>query len=1036
MKRNLITILLCFSSVFILNAQEKFNLSKFSRVNDLSIETGSLNKIEKSVPSYRTDNKMIMSNRQIKAILLEETFEGPNLPDGWSVIGLGPTNWSISSSNYSGGTAPELRFSWTPSFTGTSYFMSPVINTTGYTDLTLEFNHMLNNFTSQSQPKIIGVATTIDGGANWLEVWSQVLTNDDILAEVQNLIINNAHVGNANFQFAFFFTGYSFDIDYWYIDNVSLGQPEPHDLGITAISPSFVVSGGTVSPQVTVKNFGSNTETVWSVSLTTTDYSSVLNNPGTIAPGESMVLAFPDWSPADGTYTLTATVNVANDTYAENDVMEITTDVAGYSIAYVGNTTSLTYSEIDLTSGTTTPVGTINTTPFPMAEEFNGTAIYRINDDMTIGTVDPVGNFTTLGTLSGVTGTPTGIAYDWDNDIMYVLVLDASNLPQLCTLNMSTYALTLVGTGASGMIIGIDFAEDGFLYGPSLDDDNLYKINPLDGSVSIIGPVGRDLNYGQDVSFDGQLGIMYSCTVGALYDFGYYNLQTGEFFPIAGTNGEQIGTMCITKTPYPSYFVNFTVTSGGNPIEGAVITIGQKVLITDVNGTVSRKFYDGNYDFTVEKFGYELYPGSFTVEGVDQDIDVALIQLAGYDVTFNFDNINGDPLDADVNIIYNNTEVFQGTASAGTITFNNVPVGNYLYNVQFEGYEPLTGEVLDVVDQDVYLDVTLIEIIEPVVALTAEVVANDVTLNWFEPGHSFITPQWIHWDDGTNFDAIGTGAAADFDVAIRFVPTDMTEFDGGVISKVIFFPNEASASYTIKIWQGANAANLIYSEAVASPIIGTMNEYVLATEVPFDINDELWIGFNVNTSTGYPAGCDAGPAYVGFGDMIYFGGVWASMMTAYGLNYNWNIQGWVDAPGAKGFLGTYNVYLDDVLQTVTPISEMTYTFNDLAIGSYVGAVTALYETGESDPLTVDFTIETIAVDQLTSGIVVYPNPSNGFFNIQVDDIMNLEVTDISGKVILSQPVNKSARIQLNNTGVYFLKFSNDEGFNIQRIVVQ
>ncbi|MDZ4122314.1 MAG: hypothetical protein U1C33_07815, partial [Candidatus Cloacimonadaceae bacterium] len=42
------------------------------------------------------------------------------------------------------------------------------------------------------------------------------------------------------------------------------------------------------------------------------------------------------------------------------------------------------------------------------------------------------------------------------------------------------------------------------------------------------------------------------------------------------------------------------------------------------------------------------------------------------------------------------------------------------------------------------------------------------------------------------------------------------------------------------------------------------------------------------------AGADNGPAVIGLGDVIELNGTWYSMMTQYGLNYNWNLAGYFD----------------------------------------------------------------------------------------------------------------------------------------------
>ncbi|MBE0571076.1 MAG: hypothetical protein IH618_05975, partial [Ignavibacteriaceae bacterium] len=65
------------------------------------------------------------------------TVQDPNLIEwcdefasisNWTIIGpLGLTNWSAAASGSAGGTAPELRMSWTPSFTGESKIRSSVL---------------------------------------------------------------------------------------------------------------------------------------------------------------------------------------------------------------------------------------------------------------------------------------------------------------------------------------------------------------------------------------------------------------------------------------------------------------------------------------------------------------------------------------------------------------------------------------------------------------------------------------------------------------------------------------------------------------------------------------------------------------------------------------------------------------------------------------------------------------------------------------------------------------------------------------------
>lgn len=77
-----------------------------------------------------------------------------------------------------------------------------------------------------------------------------------------------------------------------------------------------------------------------------------------------------------------------------------------------------------------------------------------------------------------------------------------------------------------------------------------------------------------------------------------------------------------------------------------------------------------------------------------------------------------------------------------------------------------------------------------------------------------------------------------------------------------------------------------------------------------------------------------------------------------------------------------------------------------------------------------------------NNFLIYPNPSTDVFNIKIGDIQpkNLEVTDVSGKIIFSKKEfdNSGNEIQINLTnvakGVYFIKLSTDNKSVVKKIV--
>ncbi len=140
-------------------------------------------------------------------------------PLGWQVSPSGDTHWSQSLTVNAGGTSPELKFSYSPSMTGNFSFVSGSIDTSAYTELTLSFKHSVNHYTT---PYTLKVETSSDG-ITWGTVWS-VSPTASIPASTVVIPLSTANgIGSAIFQIRFTFSGYTFNINYWYIDDVKLG---------------------------------------------------------------------------------------------------------------------------------------------------------------------------------------------------------------------------------------------------------------------------------------------------------------------------------------------------------------------------------------------------------------------------------------------------------------------------------------------------------------------------------------------------------------------------------------------------------------------------------------------------------------------------------------------------------------------------------------------------------------------------------------------------------------------------------------------
>ena len=351
---------------------------------------------------------------------------------------------------------------------------------------------------------------------------------------------------------------------------------------------------------------------------------------------------------------------------------------------------------------------------------------------------------------------------------------------------------------------------------------------------------------------------------------------------------------------------------------------------------------------------------------------------------------------------------------------------------------------------------------------------DQILLNWTAPGTPSGPSAWLKWDSGTNGNSVGLTNAGTFMAASRFTPTQLAQYAGTSLTKVRFFPvNSPGATFVLKVWTGANAANLVVSQPV-TVTFDQWNEVTLNSPVFVTGATELWFGYAVTHATGqYPGGTDLGPAVAGFGDMISTDGSTWDPMSTFGLNYNWNLQGFVESvdgvtknmqsisqtpinnsnatlalnptpnannpmasvpsKGSRALTG-YNVYRQGNLIANTTETSYLDTDNTISVlnSTWCYNVTAVYEDCESE--FSNEACETV----LSSGNVeanavnIYPNPSNNVVNIELtDNISRLVVYNYVGQIVFEQVIAKDKNVAIDvrnyDAGAYLVKFITRSG---------
>jgi hypothetical protein len=339
-----------------------------------------------------------------------------------------------------------------------------------------------------------------------------------------------------------------------------------------------------------------------------------------------------------------------------------------------------------------------------------------------------------------------------------------------------------------------------------------------------------------------------------------------------------------------------------------------------------------------------------------------------------------------------------------------------------------------------------------------------ISLEWRDPNYINPVSKWLAWDNGINADAIGLTGGGTFYVAARFTSSQLFEYEGCSLTRIRLFPYAPNGSITLKVWAGNNAGALLSSQVVTSYTTGMWNEFILQTPVYITGASALWVGYEINhTPDEYVAGCDTGPAIAGFGDMISLDGeVWEPMSIAYGLNYNWNIQGFVEQIDGSGsyiaadnktsdsikgiryienrsqreVLG-YELYRDYVyIATTQDLSYFDHCSSGIGTTYWLDyKIRAIYNECESE-----FVYSStwnicpgvgVSYKQITD-LDIYPNPSADLIWIDTRDMSgSLLVYSFSGKLLLENLVanNDKPVISLKHypDGAYLIKFVSDAG---------
>lgn len=493
------------------------------------------------------------------------------------------------------------------------------------------------------------------------------------------------------------------------------------------------------------------------------------------------------------------------------------------------------------------------------------------------------------------------------------------------------------------------------------------------------------------------------------------------------------------------------VTDGANPLEGVEISITGTTAgaFTDENGAYSIPLIMADiYDIEVSKVGYitQLIQNVAISGGQVIQLDV-ILQAAGQYMVFGMvtdsagNAVAAAHLQLDGLINYETT-----SAGNGQFSFDAVLEGNYSLKVTADGYEDVTLDNVQVSGGDVDLGAIMLpEIIIDPIGLTAET-------DLYEPGSAFLN--WYHapqrtfrWDDGTYAYWIGVdgdmlnvfGTVYRNDAVLTEISWYLAS-DNGLHNEValwIFGLNEnLEPDNEELLFFDPAVPNVddqwsthVFDFPVPAPngfLVGISFDGILSLGTDDGESQEWPFQYNTHYFTGDVTSENFAPIE-SFGNFY-----WNFLIRAYGIDNgeltakkNSNVS---DAkpeihppiiyrqlqqpvvltdtrplqPSNHSLSGfqEFNIYLNDLLIPYGQTNETTFLITGLAAGAYTAGVEAVYATGNSQIVTVEFETDGItSVTDLNYEMPkVYPNPFGEVLYItQYQNVHKVIFTSVCGK---------------------------------------
>lgn len=305
-----------------------------------------------------------------------------------------------------------------------------------------------------------------------------------------------------------------------------------------------------------------------------------------------------------------------------------------------------------------------------------------------------------------------------------------------------------------------------------------------------------------------------------------------------------------------------------------------------------------------------------------------------------------------------------------------------------------------------------------------------------------MTRDWLHYDSGTNSDAIGLTSGGGFYWGIMFPGNT---YEGTRVTKIAYF-DYAAHNGSFMIYQGGTSApgTLLYTQAYNVSGTSQYIEIALDQAVEIDNTQNLWLVMH-NNNGQYVAAIDETSYGVANASCISTdGSEWYNTISAASsgqIDGNWNLRIFTETGGTPTTSivpNKYNVFFDGEIVGATAQPTFTYVAPDREMHNYaVMWVSSNYDM--SCIMDIDYAATCDGIEENDDVVnSIYPNPTSAELYINATAMKHVTVFNAMGQMVYDQDVdadNVVLHMNQYEAGVYMVNVITENGSSVKRVTV-